>query len=216
MHLVRAVANADIARIRVGLGEERVLGEARRAVALRWLAEVDARGAFDQLLLESGLRMERRDQFFDLVPRANDILPYEHAMRHKSGQLEVRFIVRPLSRIEIEYNDPHNAAPEPNHLFPLLFESLTNRLAVGSHAPSNTFSEEHAKKTFNAQWAAVSVFDTDPEFTGGYRNGVLLALHRNDLADAYTLFLYDDYELAGPLIDASLAALSFAPRVGKP
>ena len=186
------------------------------SIAAAGSANPDSAAAFRALLRESGLNLARPDGFVEVPILPNPVLPYEHALRHESGALEIRFIVRPLTRIEIEYNDPHNAAPEPNHLFPLLFESITNRLAIGSHAPSNTFSEGDAKTTFNAQWAAVSVFDTDPEFAGGFRNGVLVALHRNDLADAYTLFLYDDYELAGPLINASLSALSFAPESTKP
>ncbi len=172
-------------------------------------AEVDAGQAFNSLLQESGLQLDRRDQFFDLVPRANNILPYEHAMRHKSGALEVRFIVRPLNRIEIEYNDPHNAAPEPNHLFPLLFESITNQLAVGSDTSNITFPEDAAAQRFNADWVAVSAFSIDPDFAGDYRNAVLVAMHKNQVADAYTLFLYNDHERAKSVINDSISILSF-------
>lgn len=77
--------------------------------------EPTTRQAFDRLLDESGLHLESSQNFIDVPISANPVLPYEHAMRHKSGELELRFIIRPLKRIEIEYNDPHNAAPEPNH-----------------------------------------------------------------------------------------------------
>ena len=169
------------------------------------------REAFDLLLLESGLRIETRQSYTDIPIQANPVLPYEHAMKHESGALELRFIVRPLSRIAIEYNDPHNAAPEPNHLFPLLFESITNRLSVGSDSPSNTFSQSEAQKSFNASWAAASVFDVRPEFAQGYRNGLLIGMHRNDMADAYTVFLYNDHELAKPLINEVISIMSFTP-----
>ena len=115
-----------------------------------------SRPAFEQLLADTGMQIARSGSFEDLTAQANPILPYEHAMRHTSGELEVRFIVRPLDRIEIEYNDPHNAAPEPNHLFPLLFESITNRLAVSSDMPSSTFTANEARDLFNASWAAAS------------------------------------------------------------
>lgn len=166
---------------------------------------------FDTLLQESGLQLERPAGYVDAPITAKSPIPYEYALRHESGGLEIRYIVRPLQRIEIEYNDPHNAAPEPNHLFPLLFESITYQLSVGRQAPSNSLSEPEAQRSFNAQWAAISVFDVDPDHAAGYRNGVLVGVHRNDLADAYTLFLYNDYELAGPLINESLSALSFLP-----
>ena len=170
----------------------------------------DTRPAFDRLLRSTGLQIESTDSFVDLGAHHNEVLPYEHAMRHTSGELEVRFIVRPLDRIEIEYNDPHNAAPEPNHLFPLLFESITNRLAVSRDAPSSTYPANEAKSLFNASWAAAAAFSVDPEYAGGYRNAVLIAMHKSEVADAYTLFLYNDHARAKPLIGESISILSFA------
>lgn len=184
-----------------------VTGLASSAIAI----DKTARQAFDQLLLEAGLHLEQRQNYSDIPIEVNPVLPYEHAMKHASGALELRFIVRPLSRITIDYNDPHNAAPEPNHLFPLLFESITNRLSVGSDTPSSTFSQSEAQKSFNANWAAASVFDVRPEFANGYQNGLLIGMHRNEMADAYTVFLYNDHELAKPLINEVISIMSFTP-----
>ena len=172
--------------------------------------ETGTRQAFDQLLGEAGLRLEARQNFFDVPIEPNPVLPYEHAMRHRSGELELRFIVRPLQRIEIEYNDPHNAAPEPNHLSPLLFESLTDRLSANSNTSSRTLAEPEAREKFNAQWVALSIFDVDPAFSADYKNAILLAMHKNDRADAYTLFLYNDHEQAKPLINQALSILAFS------
>jgi hypothetical protein len=63
----------------------------------------------------------------------------------------------------------------------------------------------------NAQWASASVFDLAPEMGAGFGQALLVALHRNRVADAYALFLFDDYTQAKPLIDAHLGALSFKP-----
>ena len=171
--------------------------------------EALSRQAFDQLLKESGLQLETNQAFADVPIQHNPVLSYEHAMRHESGALELRFIVRPLARIEIEYNDPHNAAPEPNHLFPLLFESLTQRLAATNDTSSSTLSETEARDKFNAQWAALAAFDVDPEFSSQYKNAILLGMHKNDLADAYTLFLYNDPEQAKSLINGAISIMSF-------
>ena len=175
--------------------------------------ETVSRQLFDRLLEESGLNVESRQAFNDVPIQQNPVLAYEHAMRHESGALELRFIVRPLGRIEIEYNDPHNAAPEPNHLFPLLFESLTQHLAANNDTSSNTLSEAEAREKFNAQWAAVAAFDVDPQFSSEYKNAILLGMHKNDQADAYTLFLYNDPETAKPLISTALGIMSFNPSL---
>ncbi len=203
------MGRAGIVMRRVGFCCLLLLALSARAPAA---LEQGARDAFAALLLESGLRLDARDDLVEVPVLGDAILPYEHALRHASGRLELRFIVRPLARITIEYEDPHNAAPEPNHLFPLLFESMTNALSVdGADTPSTVFTEAEAKRSFNADWAAVAAFDVDPDYAGGFRNALLVAMHKNELADAYTLFLYDDYTEAKPLIDASLAILHFAP-----
>lgn len=171
----------------------------------------NAQQTFNQLLMESGLRMETPQHYIDIPIQANPVLPYERAIQHESGALEVRFIIRPLSRITIDYTDPHNAAPEPNHLFPLLFESITTQLSAGGDMPSSTFSASDAESNFNAQWAAASVFDVVPEFSADYRSALLIAMHKNQMADAYTLFLYNDHEQAKTLINAALSTLAFIP-----
>ena len=66
--------------------------------------------------VESGLRSNRRLCRFQF---AKPVLAYEHAMRLNPARSN-RVSSCALSRIS-QYNDPHNAAPEPNHLFPLLF-----------------------------------------------------------------------------------------------
>ena len=166
---------------------------------------------FEQLLDEAGLRFTPSPDFTDLPGEANPVLSYEHALRHRSGGLELRFIIRPLARISIDYNDPHNAAPEPNHLFPLLFESITTGLSGGGRSHDSEYPQSQAQELFNADWAAASVFDVDPEFSSTYRQALLIGIHRNGKADAYTVFLYNEYSAVRELIQGALATLSFTP-----
>ena len=60
---------------------------------------------------------------------------------------------------------------------------------------------------FNAQWAAVGVRYRPPVFPANLKRPA--GMHKNDLADAYTLFLYNDPETAKPLISAALGIMSF-------
>ncbi len=166
---------------------------------------------FDQLIKESGLRFSPPPEFSDIEPKANPVLQYERSLLHVSGELEMRFVIRPLDRISIDYTDPHNAAPEPNHLFPLLFESITTGLSKGGNTPNSEYPEPQARELFNADWAAAAVFDVNPEFSDAYTQGLLLGIHRNGRADAYTVFLYNEHARAKEIIKDALATLSFAP-----
>ena len=143
---------------------------------------------------------------------SNPVLHYERALRHRSGELEMRLVIRPLGRISIDYNDPHNASPEPNHLFPLLFESLISELSRrGGNTHNSEYPQPQAKKLFNAGWASAAVFDVNPDFSDSYSQALLVGIHKDNQADAYTVFLYNNSSEAKALIQSALSTLSFAP-----
>ena len=167
---------------------------------------------FRQLIEESGMQLSVPPGFADIAPVANPVLHYERALRHTSGELEIRYIIRPLGRLAIDYNDPHNAAPEPNHLFPLLFASLTSELSSGGNTPNREYPQSQANELFHAGWAAAAVFDVNPEFSATYSQALMIGMHKDNLADAYSVFLYNDYDQVKETIRAALSSLSFAPQ----
>lgn len=166
--------------------------------------------AFRQLLQEAGMQYSRPQDFESLLPAANPLLPYEYAARSNDGRLEIRYAVRPLARIKIEYDDPHTSAPEPNHMFNMLFASLAEQLAHGGDAPRREYTPQQAKALFNADWAAGSIFDASNELSDDYSQGLLIAIHKNGKADAYMLYLFNDYPEVKELINSTLSSLKFS------
>ena len=143
--------------------------------------------------------------------RANPLFPYEHALRNQAETLEIRYAIRPLSRLEIDYDDPHGSAPDPNHIFPLMFQSLVTRLSHGGHSPTRIYPHDQATEKFQAHWAAASVFDVRREFSDRYQQALLIAMHKNHIADAYAIFLFDDYDQVKDEVNRVLEALAFLP-----
>ena len=164
---------------------------------------------FDSLLTESELVFSKPEKFEDLPAGSNAVMNYEKAVRSPDRTLEIRFAVRPIKRMKIDYIDPHGAVPDPNHIFPLVFESLVSRLSAGSYSPSREYSVDDAQKYFNADWAAAAVFDTSPEFNTDFTQGFALALHRSKVSDAYIIFLFDDYSRIKPLMDRAMTSLVY-------
>ncbi len=164
---------------------------------------------FGQLLAESGLEFSMPAGFEEIPLTPNSLLQHERAIRSKVGNLEVRYVIRPIGRVEIAYDDPHSAAPQPNDLFAMLFDTLTIRLSGGGHAPDNRYPPEQARDLFNAHWASASVFDVVPELTRDFSQALLVAIHKNDLADAYVIYLFDDYEQVKGLIKSAMSSLGF-------
>lgn len=184
-----------------------------------WMAaDQVARGddRFEILLREAELLFAQPQGFTDLPPGRTPMLDYERALRSPDGDLEIRLAVRPLKHLRIDYDDPHGAAPNPAHIFPLVFESLATRLSGGRHTPSNAYPPEQARARFNADWAAAAVFDTVADFATGYAQGLLIAIHRNRVSDAYMVFLFDDYAGVKEQLHAAMRTLMFAPAVQPP
>ena len=164
---------------------------------------------FDQLLDDGGLVLAQPGNFDVQTPEANEVLSYEHALKHRHKKLAVRYAIRPIKMVEIDYEDPHNAAPEPNHLFPMLFQSLISDFSRGGSSPSTEYSPDDARSKFNADWASVAVMDVSRDFTTEYDQMLLLALHKNNASDAYVIVLFDDYAEVKPEINAALGSLKF-------
>ncbi|MDJ0739200.1 MAG: hypothetical protein QNJ91_05755 [Gammaproteobacteria bacterium] len=179
-------------------------------------ADPATHGRFDALLDEAELQFNRPAGYVDRPPASTPVLDYEHALRSEDGLLEIRLAVRPIKRLQIDYDDPHGSTPDPNHIFPLVFESLASRRAGGRHAPSNEYPPDQARAKFNADWAAAAVFDTVDAFATEYRQGLLVAIHRNRVSDAYLVFLFDDYAQARERLNAALSTLMFKPEAAKP
>jgi hypothetical protein len=170
--------------------------------------------SFERLLAEAELLFNPPQGFENMPAGRNPVLDYERALRSPDGNLEIRIAVRPLKRLRIDYDDPHGAVPNPNHIFPLVFESLATRLSGGRHAPSNEYPPERASEKFNADWAAAAVFDTVKDFDTERKQGLLVAMHRNKVSDAYVVFLFDDYATVRDSLNAAMQTLVFAPTPG--
>ena len=164
---------------------------------------------FEALLQEAGLAFNPPEEYLKIDVKKNALFPYEHAIRRHNNSLEIRYSIRPLSRIEIDYEDPHNAAPEPNHIFTMMFTALIGQLSSGGGSPHREYQQHEAMSRFNADWAALSVFDVEPDYSSEFSQAFLLALHKNNLSDAYMVILFNDYSTIKPALEQAMQSLRF-------
>ncbi len=173
---------------------------------------------FLRLLGETGVRVRLPSAYRPSPPPAMRDLPwsFDRAWRHPQGLVEVRMMVRPLARMEIDYDDPHSAAPHPDHVHPLVFQSLINHLAAaGSTTPSRVFPMKKAKGLFNADWAAMAAFAPDPAVNTRHREAMLLAVHKKKQGDVFVLFLFSQPKRAKEELERLLSIVRFADMVSE-
>ncbi len=184
-------------------------------MSVLWLASGPVPGEegmipFDRLLEEGGLEFQPPKGFHAVPVEPDYVMPYEARYRSDDDRLEIRYAIRPLSRMEIDYEDPHNAAPAPNDLFNMLFRTLSETLATDHRVMSRNYTPEKAQEEYRAGWVAVGVFDISPDVSNRYREAMLFAIHQNDKADAYILFLTNDLASEKARIKAARTSLRFS------
>ncbi len=165
--------------------------------------------SFETLLAEGGLVFAQSDALEEISASKTELYEFEKGFRHKTLPLEVHYAIRPLQRLKIDYSDPHNSAPEPNHMYAMVFHTLVGRLAAHGAISSRDYQPGKAKLLFNADWAAAGLFNIDQRLHVRYRTALLLAIHKNHKADAYAIFMFDDPKPLKTTIDKLLAVLKF-------
>lgn len=165
--------------------------------------------AFEQLATEVGIELLVPDGYRQSSGENNPLLPYELVLTREDARVEVRYALRPIGRIDIDYRDPHNAAPEPEHIYPLMYAALIDQLAYGGSDVRREYTPEQAREQFGADWAAAAIFDVRREFAGDYRQAMLLALHRQRRGEAYAVVLFDDPQQVREELDQAFRTLRF-------
>jgi len=165
---------------------------------------------FLELLESCGLGFELPAGFLFKPGLQNKKLNYEGTLVAADGNLEVRYAIRPIIGMELEYRDPHSSAPEPNHIYPLLEQSVVDGISDGKLDSKEEFGE-NALAEFNADWGAVRRLAPNSDFAPGHQDLLLICLHGNNRADVYIMFLFQDGDAASSALKSALHSLKFKP-----
>ena len=173
--------------------------------------EVEASGsqiAFEALVARCNMEFVLPQGFQFSPGQSTHGLDYEATLVAESGGLEVRIALRCLADAEVDYQDPHSSKPAPEHIYPLLYTAIVQEIASDPHSASGGFGENSLDE-FHADWGQMSLLQPKPEFGGAYQSMLFLAIHRRTAADAYLVFLFDDYAAVKDQIQTAMASLHF-------
>lgn len=117
--------------------------------------------------------------------------------------------------MELEYRDPHSSAPEPNHIYPLLEQSVVDGISDNTADRKEEFGDDDLAQ-YNADWGAAHRLTPDSNFAPNFQELLLICLHANNRADVYFMFLFQDGNLASSALKSSLHCLKFKPITTAP
>ncbi len=178
---------------------------------------------FNTALEEGLLNFKMPENFDTVLIRSNPDMNYELAIKSKTDSLEIRYAIRPLGkRIEsfekmaADTSNEHKvfANAHPNKSYQTVFMTvLINTSLQSGSTPSiprfGAFKPDAVKSEFNADWGATSGYAPRITFERTYKNCMTVALHKDNAADVYIFYLFNDKETMMRLMPAAFHAIKF-------
>lgn len=158
---------------------------------------------FEDGLSKGGLHFKMPDNFDTIATVSNPDMNYELALKSKTKDLEIRYAIRPLKeRIEQfekrakDTSMKMSGGSHPNKMFQASFMVvIMNTSGTHQQLPGyKSFPPEAVKKEFNADWGATTVYPLKSVFGKGYSNCMQVTLHRDNQADVYIFYLFNNKE----------------------
>jgi len=152
---------------------------------------------FTNRLERAGLIFTRPTGFIDVPIVKNGQMHYEYAIKDTAKNLEIRYSIQPLDSVYIQYEAMKKSgttmSATPNQLYYGAFIATMGNIGMGGRIPQiNQFPSNAVKTEFNADWGASGLCDPSGDFGKGYKYCMGVAIHKDNLADAYIFYLTND------------------------
>lgn len=167
------------------------------------------------LLAEAQMTLDIPDGYTPVKPVENRQMNYEYAIINKDRTFEVRYAIRPLDRMIADYNEREKNKKagdiniHPNKLYTALTEATILNTSGGNMREPAVFDSAAVKSEFNADWGATTMYEVGEEFGQKYKYCMIVALHKDNAADAYYFYLAYDKNVITQNMDAAFHSLKF-------
>jgi len=169
--------------------------------------------AFVDLLAAGKMQFDLPEGFVEQPGNGQASFPWVMALRHESDAFEVRYSILPVAQADIDYEDPHSAAPSPNHLYPMLYQMVADATTAKGVGESSEFGKASLEQ-IEAQWAKLLVAEPSSVYAPEYAHVAVLAMHSDDRADAFAVFLANDEAILKSRFSEIVTALRYLPSEG--
>ena len=155
---------------------------------------------FSNRLNRAQLNFIPPDQYKEVPVIKNGQMHYEYALKHPDKNFEVRYAVTPLDSVFLQFyamqKDKNSInVVGPNKLYYGAFVAIMANISGGLQPPKiQIFPTESVKTEFNADWCATGLCEVKGDFGKGYKYCMAVAIHKDNLGDAYIFYLTDNAE----------------------
>lgn len=145
----------------------------------------------------------------------NAQVKYDYALTGKDNvgkDIELRYIIQPMDTYLKMREDKSRVMIDPNN--PLLYKGYLMTMAYNIAGKSvsariKDFETAGVQHDFNADWGGMVTIDPVGTFGDGFKHCIIIAIHKNNVSEAYYVYMVNDTEALGPIIKETLGTLKF-------
>ena len=148
---------------------------------------------FEATTKACGMNLNIPEGFVECKTIANKDLDYDYALKYPDKDFELRLAVRPI-KLKVYSSDSLKNAMESkiasrNASYESDLKSIIYDITGGVQYEIKAFEKNAVKDEFNADWGAILLVEMKSDFGKGYKYCMIVALHKDNAADAYYLYL---------------------------
>ncbi len=141
---------------------------------------------FSKLLTNNSLQYDVPPGFVSTPIISNGDVEYDFAVRSQTKKLEIRYRIWPLKKSIQAPNQDENSI----HQAMLLTMALN--ISNGNPGPIQPYPAESVQTEFGAAAGSTTMITCNSEFGKGFQKCLISVIHKDNFADAYAFFLFDD------------------------
>lgn len=176
---------------------------------------------FSDLLETVNMKFAMPANAFETKVIPNDELNYQYAIKDTATKIEMRYLVIPLQGLIAQYNGPHDTGSsiskiDPNFLHTNLLLAYALKVeGKGMNSMDDVMpnlielSHATADLEFNADWAAEIALEPCDEFGQNYKYCTIFEIHKDNIADAFVIYMYDNKDTFENVVKPEFHTLAF-------
>lgn len=168
---------------------------------------------FQSVLNDCGMRVTIPEGFVEVKVLKNGDMDYDYAIKYPDKDFEVRYSIRPI-KCKSYANENVKSEMESqrsfrNSSYETVLKTIILNLTGGVESAIQPFGQEAVKHEFNADWGAAAFVKLKSDFGKGFIYCMVVAIHKDDVADAYYFYLANSKEKFSEYMNPFFHSLKF-------
>ena len=140
---------------------------------------------YEELLNESHMQFSIPPDFMLTPVIKNGDVMYDFAIKSNTQKFEIRYRIWPIEKGSAK--DKMN-----NSMHNLMLTTMALNISNGQIIEPQQYPKESVKEEFGADAGSTGIVDTHSEFGKDYKACMISVIHKENVADAYIFFLFND------------------------